>query len=226
MRASLSVGLLFALLLAVLLTTTACNGPSTVVAKSRTGMSMARANAVFSGFSLALDSSAFVRSERPKLKDAWRVAGCVVRQPAFWDVADTLRGDRSSIVVRGTAGSIRQLAAVRYLRWRRLRQQHVPRQPALVVSPVGLPQRRPFEKFSATTEVNGHIVKLRRWQLSASIEELAATLVHEWLHTLGFRDPAAEGDRRSVVYGTQEVARSLASTDKCQRGLTAFYITP
>ena len=64
----------------------------------------------------------------------------------------------------------------------------------------------PFRHVAtANTALGGDSISVHKWWINcAPLYELAGTLVHEWLHTLGWPDPDRAGDLASLVYGTEE----------------------
>ena len=174
-------------------------------------------------FNVGLVTKGLRRDDANKVTDSWKVARCVIRSEAFWTAADRLTGDESAIMKNRSAGArVRQVAA-RQMRW----WHGVYGRPGrLRVVGTALPHRQQHEKYSATVQVGGNVIFLRRWHITSSIEELAVTLVHEWLHTLEFRDPRVEADPVNVVYGMKPAAMTIAATRRCQEELTVLYINP
>ena len=181
----------------------------------------AEASALWQVFDLELEPHGLTRASQAKLRDAWTVARCIVRQEAFWTVVDSLAVDRSPILVGVPPGTgLRQVAARQYLRWR----DRFGPAPRLHIHGVGLEQAMEDEEVTATTEPGGNVVRLRRWRVGGPLQQLAVTLVHEWLHTLGFADPAQRRDVHSVVYGVEDTSLALASGAKCRELLEILYI--
>ena len=67
-------------------------------------------------------------------------------------------------------------------------------------------------------------MRLQRWRVEGPLQQLTVTLVHEWLHTLGFADPAAERDPANVVYGVEDTSLALAADPKCTAHLDVLYL--
>lgn len=45
---------------------------------------------------------------------------------------------------------------------------------------------------------------------AAPMPPLVATIIHEWLHILNFKDPTNAGDPNSIVYGTEQLSQNLS----------------
>ena len=181
------------------------------------------ATAIMKGFKLELATDGLARDNAIKVRDAWQVAACVIRSGSFWDKVDTLTGDESGLLRDTPAGTrMRQVAARGLLQWYREWGAGA----RLRVAGISLPRRRKHEHIRATVYLGGGTIRLRRWHVQVRLEELAATLVHEWLHTVGFQDPTVQGDRVSVVYGMTPIALAIAAGNRCGTVPDALYINP
>ncbi len=185
--------------------------------------SLRSANATWHGFDLELSTSALASEDASRVHDAWKVARCVIRSRGFWRSVDRLTSDRSEILRQVDPGvAIRQVAARQWRDWRRTHGKAA----HLHVEGTSLPHRRRHERFAATVFVYGKTISLRRWHIKSPLDELASTLIHEWLHTIGFRDPEVGPDPSSVVYGMTPTAREIARSDACTNALGSLYINP
>lgn len=79
---------------------------------------------------------------------------------------------------------------------------------------------------TATTNLGSDLIELRRWRVWDPLPDLAGTLVHEWLHTIGFVDPDTVGDVKSVVYGSEAAVRLMIIAEMPTQPPTAASTSP
>ena len=170
----------------------------------------------------------FSDDQAKQIRRAWCIAGKVIADQAFKAALNALTSDSSGITALGVGPaapprSVWDTLEFGWAAWyrhnNRVNAAGEPMLPRLIVEGVRWRRQLPWETATASTTLGGNVIYLRRWRVHAPIEELAVTLIHEWLHTLGFEDPARGVTREAtVVYGMENQALVLAkaATPGCQ----------